>query len=69
MGLATATFFIFFDLGNGFGPTIIGLVIPITGFNGLYAILGIFVFAMSVLYYFLHGKKESAHRVRTTESS
>ena len=69
MGLATATFFIFFDLGNGFGPTILGLVIPITGFNGLYAILGILVFAMSVLYYFLHGKKESAHRVRTFESS
>jgi MFS family permease len=69
MGLATATFFIFFDLGNGFGPTILGLVIPITGFNGLYAILGILVFAMSVLYYFLHGKKEAAHRIRMFESS
>lgn len=69
MGLATATFFIFFDLGNGFGPTILGLVIPTTGFDGLYVILGIIVFAMSVVYYFLHGKKESAHRVRMSESS
>ncbi|WP_333474113.1 MFS transporter [Lysinibacillus sp. JK80] len=61
MGLATATFFIFFDLGNGFGPTILGMVIPTTGFDGLYVILGIIVFAMSIVYYFLHGKKESAH--------
>lgn len=69
MGLATATFFIFFDLGNGFGPTILGLVIPKTGFDGLYLILGIIVFAMSVVYYFLHGKKESANRLRSSESS
>ncbi|MDN7242286.1 MFS transporter [Planococcus sp. N028] len=58
MGLATATFFIFFDIGNGFGPSLLGLVIPVTGFPAMYAILGIAVMATSFLYYLLHGKKE-----------
>ena len=65
MGLATATFFIFFDLGNGFGPTILGSLISIIGFNKLYAILGFFVIAVSVLYYFLHGKKVAKSSVHT----
>ena len=69
MGLATATFFIFFDIGNGFGPSLLGLVIPTMGYNALYAILGIVVFATSALYYFMHGKKERAHRIRMAESS
>lgn len=66
MGLATATFFIFFDIGNGFGPSLLGLVIPTTGYNAMYAILGIIVFTMSVLYYLLLGKKERANRLRIT---
>lgn len=57
MGLATATFFIFFDIGNGFGPTLLGLVIPITGYPVMYMILGIAVIATSFLYSFLYGKK------------
>ncbi|MGC5772465.1 MFS transporter [Paenibacillus pabuli] len=58
VGLATATFFIFYDLGNGFGPSIIGLIIPATGYSGLYVILGAIVLATLILYYMLHGKKE-----------
>ncbi|WKA54540.1 MFS transporter [Planococcus shixiaomingii] len=63
MGLATATFFIFFDIGNGFGPSLLGLVIPITGFPTMYAILGIAVMTTSFLYYLLHGKKEKTGRI------
>jgi MFS family permease len=63
MGLATATFFIFFDIGNGFGPSLLGLVIPVTGYPTMYAILGIAVIAMSFLYYLLYGKKERADRM------
>lgn len=66
IGLATSTFFIFFDAGNGFGPYLLGLVIPTTGYNALYAILGIIGLATSVLYYFLHGKKERTHLMRMT---
>jgi len=61
MGLATATFFIFFDIGNGFGPSLLGLIIPIIGYSALYKVLGVFVFATSILYYFLHGKREHAN--------
>lgn len=69
MGLATATFYIFFDIGTGFGPSLLGLIIPITGYNNLYVILGIFIIGTSVLYYFLYGKKERANRLRMAESS
>lgn len=58
MGLATATFFIFFDIGNGFGPSLLGLVIPITGYPVMYMALGLAVLATSFLYYLLFGKKE-----------
>ncbi|WP_149847205.1 MFS transporter [Paenibacillus sp. 37] len=62
VGLATATFFIFIDLGNGFGPSVIGLIIPYTGYDGLYVFLGLLVLATLVFYYFLYGRKESALR-------
>ncbi|MCK1994793.1 MFS transporter [Peribacillus muralis] len=62
MGMATSTFFIMLDAGLGFGPYILGFIIPITGYSALYVILGITVIATSVLYYFLHGRKERAAR-------
>ncbi len=60
MGLATSTFFIFLDAGLGFGPYILGFIIPLTGFSSLYAILGFTAFAAAFLYYVLHGRKERA---------
>jgi predicted MFS family arabinose efflux permease len=60
MGLATSTFFIFLDAGLGFGPYLLGFIIPLTGYRTLYVILGFAVLATSVLYYFLHGRKERA---------
>jgi MFS family permease len=66
MGLATSTFFIFLDAGLGFGPYILGFIIPLTGFSSLYVILGIVALATSILYYFLHGKKERSGRTIMT---
>ncbi|MFC0561674.1 MFS transporter [Halalkalibacter alkalisediminis] len=63
MGVATSTFFIFFEIGIGFGPYLIGLMIPIIGYNVLYVSLGIIIFATSILYYCLHGKKERANEL------
>ncbi|MFJ7745418.1 MFS transporter [Peribacillus sp. NPDC097295] len=60
MGLATSTFFIALDAGLGFGPYLLGFIIPKTGYSNLYIILGILVLVTTVLYYFLHGKKERA---------
>jgi MFS family permease len=57
MGLATSTFFSFIDSGIGIGPFLLGLLIPQTGFRGMYIGMAIVVLACSVLYYILHGKK------------
>jgi MFS family permease len=62
MGMATSTFFIMLDAGLGFGPYILGFIIPVTGYSTLYIILGVVVILTSVLYYFLHGKKERTAR-------
>ncbi len=62
MGLATSTFFIFLDAGLGFGPYILGFIIPLTGYRTLYVILGVVALATIVLYYFLHGKNEKSQR-------
>lgn len=60
MGLATSTFFIAMDAGLGFGPYLLGFVIPVIGYSSLYGILGFAVLATAFLYFLLHGKKERA---------
>lgn len=59
LGIATATYFIFLEIGFGFGPYVIGLIIPFTGYNTLYLIMCIIILFTTVLYYFLHGKQQS----------
>ncbi|MEK5440520.1 MFS transporter [Fredinandcohnia sp. FSL W7-1320] len=66
MGLATSTFYIFLDAGLGFGPYLLGYLVPITGYSKLYSILGIFALASIILYFFVHGKKESTGRKNQT---
>ncbi|MEI4529257.1 MFS transporter [Priestia megaterium] len=60
VGIATATFMIFMDLGNGVGPSVLGLIIPATGYRGMYQLLTVIVFVSLILYYFLHGRKAKA---------
>lgn len=60
MGLATSTFFIFLDAGLGFGPYLLGFIIPVTGYSALYSMMAVLILLTSGLYYVLHGKKESA---------
>lgn len=68
MGLATSTFFILYDIGLGFGPYVLGLLVPTMGYRAIFAMM-IAVIALSLLlYYFLHGKKESAARKLATTS-
>lgn len=68
IGLATSTFFIFLDGGIGVGPYILGLLIPVVGYRGLYISMALLVFVSLFLYYFLHGKK-TAKENRTIISS
>lgn len=58
MGLATSTFFIFLDAGLGFGPYVLGLILPLTNYSNLYISLGIVVLISTGIYFLLHGKKD-----------
>lgn len=69
MGLATSTFFIFLDAGLGFGPYLLGFVIPQTGYSILYIILGALALLTTILYFFLHGKKEKLAVVYNSTSA
>jgi MFS family permease len=60
IGLATATFGIFFESGLGIGPYIQGFLVPFSGYRGLYLIVVFVILADIVLYYFLHGRKAAA---------
>ena len=58
VALATSTYFVFMDSGVGIGPFLLGFIIPIVGFRGLYLTLAVVVFASIFLYYVLHGRKK-----------
>ncbi|SES92607.1 Predicted arabinose efflux permease, MFS family [Salinibacillus kushneri] len=60
VGLATSTYYISLDAGLGFGPYLLGMIIPFTGYRHLYIIMGLLVLATIVLYFFMHGKKEKS---------
>lgn len=55
---ATSTYFIFVEIGLGFGPYVIGGIISLFGFQNLYMMIAIFVLVTTALYYFLHGRKQ-----------
>jgi MFS family permease len=57
MGLATSTYFIFLDAGVGIGPFLIGFLMPIVGFRGLYIVTAVVAFVCAFLYYALHGRQ------------
>lgn len=57
IGLATSTFFFCLDAGVGTGPYLVGSIISIVGFRGMYLTLAVVVFLSVFLYYFVHGKK------------
>ncbi|WP_317929870.1 MFS transporter [Halioxenophilus sp. WMMB6] len=57
MGLATATFFILMDAGLGFGPYLLGFVIPWTGYAGLYLAIAALTFLTIGVYYAVHGRR------------
>lgn len=62
MGLATSTFFILYDIGLGFGPYVLGLLVPVIGYRSIFSWMIAVIIISIILYHFLHGKKESASR-------
>ncbi|AXI10944.1 MFS transporter [Oceanobacillus sp. 143] len=59
MGLATSTYFIFYDAGLGLSPYILGYITPYTGYGNMYAIMAAVILVTGVLYFFLHGLRET----------
>jgi MFS family permease len=59
VGLATSTFFICLDSGMGLGPFLLGLLIPLVDYRGMYASMAAVVLLSIFLYYLVHGKRAS----------
>lgn len=56
MGLATSTFLAIAEMGIGIGPFLLGFLVPVIGFRGVYfSVAGVVMAAMGV-YYVLHGR-------------
>jgi len=71
MGQATSTFYIFGDTGLGLGPLICGLLIPVTGYRGMYGVMAGFAVGASIIYHLLYGRHvgrpgSTADQPRTT---
>ncbi|MGE7919626.1 MFS transporter [Viridibacillus sp. NPDC093762] len=60
LGLATSTYFIFYDFGLGVGPYLLGFLVPVFGYRHLFLSMVIVILISIVLYYFLHGRKDKA---------
>lgn len=56
--LAIATLYIFLDTGNGVGPYILGLIVPIFGFRYVYLLSAFFALLAAIAYHFLIGRQE-----------
>jgi len=63
VGLATSTFFILYDIGLGFGPYVLGKLVPSIGYRSIFMAMVIVIMVSIILYYFLYGKKEAASKV------
>jgi MFS family permease len=60
LGVATATYYMFLDIGFGIGPYAFGSLVDSTGYRGLYLIMAASVAATIALYFFLfRGKGEA----------
>lgn len=52
-----STFYLMLDGGAGLGPVVLGLLVPFTGFAGMYLLLSLLVVALLGLYYIMHARR------------
>ncbi|GAA1786949.1 MFS transporter [Pseudarthrobacter sulfonivorans] len=55
IGVATSTYFLMLDIGVGTGPIILGALIPLTGYSGMYLLMSGMMAAAIVIYWLVHG--------------
>ncbi|PAD67970.1 MFS transporter [Bacillus sp. 7586-K] len=56
-GFATSTYYIFYDLGLGFGPYLLGLFVPFAGYRSIFLWMVPIIIISIPLYSVLHGRK------------
>ncbi len=67
VGLAISTYFFFLDAGTGVGPFLLGMLIPVIEFRGMYMTLAVGVLLSVFIYYYLHGKKVASRSQQAEE--
>lgn len=56
LGIATSTFFLMLDIGIGFGPVVLGLLIPHLGYTGMFGALAVLSTLGIGMYFQVHGR-------------
>lgn len=56
IGVATSTFFLVLDIGTGLGPVLLGALLPVTGYSGMFLALAGFVALSMGVYWLAHGR-------------
>lgn len=59
VGIATSTFFIFVDCGVGAGPILLGTMLPLTGFSGMFLALSGVAAGTLLLYWLVQGRRQT----------
>ncbi|MCQ4085405.1 MFS transporter [Saccharibacillus sp. JS10] len=67
-GLATGTYFVFFDLGYGLGSYLLGRLASSAGYSAMYAVGGVTVLLSLAVYYGLYHRREQRQRKSSTVS-
>jgi MFS family permease len=62
VGTATSTFYLLLDTGTGLGPILLGVIIQVAGFHGMYLLLAGLVLVSTLLYHRVHGHKRFVRR-------
>lgn len=69
IGIVTSTFFVLLDIGCGFGPIALGLLVTAVDFRGMYLLMALLMLATTVLYWFLHGRRHGGRRSAPSRAS
>ncbi|MFB5284533.1 MFS transporter [Peribacillus sp. Hz7] len=65
VGIATSTYFIFFDVGSGIGPYVLGYILEVTNYQTMYLITACLGLISILVYFIVYGLKESLIRQKS----
>ncbi|WP_211882770.1 MFS transporter [Pseudarthrobacter albicanus] len=62
MGTGISTFYLMLDAGTGLGPVVLGALVPVLGYAGMYGALSLLMCAAVLLYFLVHGRRQRGPR-------